>query len=241
MSSAAGPSSSPTMQANNKIKKRKRKTGVTESKKDGCSTDDFTNDPSLTSSSNKKRTKKSLPLRGLIIAISTIQSAEQEEDTTKDQVTKTTENLSYKEVAEICRQAGATISGQVHRKVHCLLCSSLAIHQATQRTRKAIKKNIPLVDLAWLHQCIKEGRKLELTPFLIPSTKLDQIINDQNKKKQTSSSSSAAISKDNVGNDNQNDDIPESGWSSPVNLGCCCSCHEFGTTKDCEWCADCTA
>ena len=29
------------------------------------------------------------------------------------------------------------------------------------------------------------------------------------------------------------------GWTEPVSIGCCCVCHENGTTNDCTWCVDC--
>lgn len=35
-----------------------------------------------------------------------------------------------------------------------------------------------------------------------------------------------------------NHDVPDSGWTSPVDVGCCCVCHENGDA-DCEWCTDC--
>jgi len=41
--------------------------------------------------------------------------------------------------------------------------------------------------------------------------------------------------------DSFNEIIPndDAGWTEPKELGCCCLCHENGTTKDCEWCTDC--
>ena len=114
-------------------------------------------------------------LNGMIIAVSTLQEQQEEADQKKTAKTGQTSLLkenddtsllsSYRVATEACRTAGATISSQVHKKVHCVLCTSTAVQQATQRVRKAQKRQIPLVDLKWLQQSIKQNQRLPLDSF----------------------------------------------------------------------------
>ena len=41
--------------------------------------------------------------------------------------------------------------------------------------------------------------------------------------------------------DDDETNVPDdnAGWTDPVSIGCCCVCHENGTTKYCPWCVDC--
>lgn len=174
-----------------------------------------------TSKKNKKRKKNPQFLSGMILAISTLQ----------EESSNSNSELSYCKVAEMVRACGAQVSGQVHKKVHCVLCTPAAITKATQRVRKGKKFKIPLVNIEWIHQCIEKGEKLPLDLFLLkyPEVQLTTVkLQDENKN---------GAEDDNQSVDN--DDLPDAGWTSPVDVGCCCVCHENGTEADCEWCKDC--
>jgi hypothetical protein len=143
--------------------------------------------------------------------------------------------VSYKLVTGACRKAGAVVSNQVHKKVQCVLCTVEAVVQATQRVRKAKKKSIPLVNVNWLHECIREGHRLDFEPYVLlyPS--------DGDRGRCTNRDKKEGL------RENEEDynivvngrDISETGWSSPKELGCCCVCHETGDEKNCSWCVDC--
>lgn len=182
-----------------------------------------------------KKQKKSDHLKGMIIAVSTLQ----QDDNATNSLTPVADNnttvgnnseLSYKAVAEECRSAGAQISSQIHKRVNCLLCTENAIAQLTQRVRKAQKKNIPLVDVAWLRKCQKESKRVDFGPFLLKSP-------TESKK-----AGVTAANNEDIGNESDNSvsreaPDPDAGWTSPVELGCCCLCHEQNWEK-CDWCGD---
>jgi hypothetical protein len=170
--------------------------------------------------------KRGNPLNGLIVAISTLEvkgQAHSEAD------------VSYKSVAQSCRDAGAQVSGQVHKRVTCLVCTRTAVQHATQRVRKAYKKNLPLVDVGWVAQCQMENRRVEFGPYRLDEEakkvidKLNQVI--ETAAKQGEKGAKASLLEQEI--------VPESGWSEPVELGCCCVCHENGAADSCEWCVDC--
>ena len=204
-----------TQQSTNKSKKRKQ---------------NVNEDTSLQQHTNKKQ-KKSTPLKGMIIGISTLQNDNSDaKDNINDQhSTKNSSEVSYKMVAEACRIAGARISSQIHKKVNVVLCTKNAVDQLTQRVRKAKKKNIPLVDLSWLEKCQQEGRKVDHEPFLLKAP--DTAVAEQN--------ASRAIQQNEEALDTniEHPPDPNAGWSSPAELGCCCICHEEDWDK-CDWCGD---
>ena len=148
------------------------------------------------------------------------------------------QQLSYKTVTNYCYQAGATVSSQVHKKVQCVLCTPAAVIQATQRVRKAQKKSIPLVDVAWLWSCLQQSKRLDFDAYLLDyPTKVPP---PTTTSKSDDSNSSNGISSGEVHVESVDvREIPEdAGWSEAVDVGCCCVCHENGDT-DCPWCVNC--
>jgi len=190
------------------------------------------------SSSNSKK-----PLAGMTISVSTLsdntKSKKKDTTTTTTTTNTTTDNNdddtetasnpnSYNEVCRSCKELGANVIDLVCKRVTILVCTEAAVKQATQRVRKAIKKNKPLVSVTWLEECQKQGRKVDFEEY-----RLDKKANDaiQNRENRLRSAEDALLE--------EFEAIPDSGWSEPKELGCCCVCHENGTTADCPWCADC--
>jgi hypothetical protein len=165
-------------------------------------------------SSAKKVKFSRQPLKGMVLAVST----------TKNKVDGDQHARSYQNVCAKCQNLGATISSQVSKKVTALIASEDAIQQATQRVRKAGKKAKPILSIAWLEECEKEGRKLEFGEYSL-TDRAKTAIQNYDGNKQVADADGPVVEED-----------PNAGWSEPVSLGCCCVCHEMGTTQDCEWC-----
>jgi hypothetical protein len=188
---------------------------------------------------NKKRKKNGCHfLKGMIVAISTVQNSDTVSNSNSDSNSKAAsleeQRYSYRQVSDSCQSAGAKVSGQAHKKVHCLLCTPAAMAQQSQRVRKAIKNHVPLVHVHWLDQCLAKNQRLPFDEFLLESN-----------NKGAGKESMGAPSNNDTGNvsvdrdDNHEAIAAEAGWSDPVDVGCCCVCHETGTTANCEYCKDC--
>ena len=173
----------------------------------------------------KKKTKK--PLAGMTVSVSTLS-----DNTKKDSAQN--DSSSYNDVCSLCRSLGANVIDLVCKRVSLLVCSEAAIKQATQRVRKAIKRNKPLVSVEWLEKCQQEGYRVETKEY-----RLDDQAKEAIKNREERLQSAAEAAKEN--NDEDLEAIPDSGWTEPQDLGCCCVCHENGTTADCPWCVDCPA
>ena len=120
---------------------------------------------------------------------------------------------SYNDVVERLRKLGARHSSSVHRKVDILVASKEAAVQRTQRVRKALKYNVPIVSLKFLDACEAEQSFVDPKPFAL----------DVPAEKVTYSKVTCTPVKD---------------YNSIVrvlDLGCCCACHDEGKLK-CEWC-----
>jgi len=170
---------------------------------------------------NKKRKRMGGPLKGMIIAVSTLD--------VKGQSHKESES-SYKSVAELCQSMGATVTGQLHRRVSCLVCNETAVNNATQRVRKAVKKKVPLVDVAWVRQCSEEETCVNLEPYLLDDFAA-RVIESRAERGSEVPVNDATV---------EVDELPASAWSEPTTLGCCCVCHENGD-DNCPWCTSCSA
>lgn len=171
------------------------------------------------------------PLNGITIAISTLNTGMQHEK----------KEDSYKYVVNECKAAGAAVSGQVGKKVFAVVCNRSAVLQCTQRVRKAVKKNVMLVDIEWVRESVIRGKRLDCQDYL-----LDDLANDIIKEKEmamndtdaTTTTNGASLT--NTGSEtfdimDEINTIPTTGWSEPVSVGCCCVCHENGD-KNCKWC-----
>jgi len=113
---------------------------------------------------NSSDSKK--PLAGMTISVSTLSDNTKTKNTSSPDHNDTeAASYSYNEVCRSCRELGADMSNLVCKRVNILVCSEAAVRQATQRVRKAIKRNKPLVSVAWLEQCRKQGRKVDFDEY----------------------------------------------------------------------------
>ena len=174
------------------------------------------------------------PLNGITIAISTLDTGKQH---------KSIEN-SYKYVKEECQAAGASITGQVSKKVFAVICNRSAVNQCTQRVRKALKQSIMLLDISWVRDSVKEKKRKDCEAYILNDLATEVFQRHQDKKKKDSLSINdydTCLNEKEV-NDITNVEfisdvgmIPTTGWSEPVSNGCCCVCHENGDLN-CKWC-----
>mmetsp|Transcript_568 Transcript_568/g.1170 ORF Transcript_568/g.1170 Transcript_568/m.1170 type:complete len:242 (-) Transcript_568:19-744(-) len=168
--------------------------------------------------------KKKKPLAGMTISVSTLS------DNTKS--SSQSESSSYNAVCSLCKELGASVIDLVCKRVNLLVCSEAAVKQATQRVRKAIKRSKPLVSVEWLERCKEDGRKVDLEEY-----RLDDQARDAIQRREDRLQTAAEAIKDSY-TDGDIETLPDSGWTEPQDLGCCCVCHENGTEADCPWCKE---
>jgi BRCA1 C Terminus (BRCT) domain len=175
---------------------------------------------------------------------------------------------SYKTIRKLALALGATVSSQVHKRVAALLCTTNSLVQQpqdeselsgttktmtampTQRVRKAIKFNVPLIQVQWLYDCQTEGKYLPWTDYEIDKSLVTVKSRNDTDAKPTNNTNSNKNSNNNSDCNGSvgSDELPDTGWTPAQDLGCCCACHETdeeGTTVpsasvSCPWCADCS-
>jgi hypothetical protein len=180
--------------------------------------------------SGGSKRKRGNPLNGMTLSVSTLE----EKGPSGSEA-----GVSFKEVSQMCRDLGADVSNQICKRVQVLICTRSAVEHATQRVRKAFKKSIPLVDSAWLKKCQLEKARVDFEPYLLEKEATESIDNYK-KALEKSDVKKRSRSTDDIDKE-ENEELPDRGWSEPASLGCCCVCHEQGTADDCEWCVDCKA
>lgn len=164
-------------------------------------------------SSAQRQTSSSL-LKGKLFAVSTLVEASSEESPE-----------AYSQIISLCRDLGAQTTGQVHRRVTAVLATESAVAGNTQRVRKAWKKGILVVSPEWIQGCIRDGRLVDMGPFIL-------------KPKEASESRSTKGLQ--VSPKRSTLDL-EKIKERQVDLGCCCVCHESQDGRtDCSWCLDCS-
>lgn len=162
---------------------------------------------------------------GLIVAISALESKHDktnEVTTVNDTGDDTYQN--YKTLKQLLQALGATISPQVHKRVHYLISTDSAIQNLTQRVRQAAKRKVDVVDVAWVKDCREKGTRIKVDNYLCNDL-VECLVAE--KEKRDRGSMKLCTSSD-VGPD-------DLGWSSPIELDCCCVCHENGD-DECPWC-----
>jgi BRCA1 C Terminus (BRCT) domain len=164
--------------------------------------------------------RSSRPLQGKVVAVSTL-------------TVGSSAKHNYKTLSLLCEQAGALVTGQVHKKVAYVVATEEAAgcgrHPPTQRVRKAWKRQIPVVSVHWVQECIDRCQLLSFEGLLLEQTQ------------QTPKSSARSKDGDSIGEDRR---ATANDGGAPLeekitDLGCCCVCHDNGD-KECEWCVDCS-
>ncbi|KAL7495820.1 hypothetical protein ACHAWT_006318 [Skeletonema menzelii] len=228
----------PNNDLSSKSHKRKKKRKRTASTSAAASSNDI----------NNLKNNQDKIFNGLILALSTDnkvhQSSTTDHQSTKSCTSTTNSNNNndgddqyetLKSLKTILIGAGATISPQVHKRVHYLICTQSAIENLTQRIRQAIKRNVDIVSVDWVKNCIQEKKRVEVTSYVCNEVAREIMME---KERETKANTTTSSVKHNEGYDS---DIPQDdngGWSEPVQLDCCCVCHENGDDK-CPWCTDC--
>lgn len=186
--------------------------------------------PSASSSSTPPETSNDRAIfNGLILAISTLESKVVNATTKEEEDTIETYS-NYKTLSSIIKSNGATISPQVHKRVHYLVCTQQAVNNLTQRVRQALKRNVDIVDVDWIKQCVENGSRADADEYLRNDV-ARELMTVKEKEKQ-------AFVTNNGGYESDAPDENAAGWSEPIQLDCCCVCHENGD-DNCPWCTDC--
>ena len=81
--------------------------------------------------------------------------------------------------------------------------------------------------ILWIEACIKDGSRVDWTEYLRNGE-----ANEAAESKKRSVGGDGCDVKFDISTDDAN---ATSGWSEPVELDCCCVCHENGDKK-CPWC-----
>jgi hypothetical protein len=191
---------------------------------------------SLTSPTRVQRKSVPMPLNGYVVSVSTLQSKEavtspeiesgSSESKRQDQWSLS----SYQEVCKKCRDLGATVSELVSKRVMALVCSREAANQATQRVRKSIKRRIPILSVEWIVACHQQGKLVNMESYRLDSEAVKAINRRQNERQKQSTGT--------LDNDDRTEPF-DSPLTKVIELGCCCICHEQGTTANCPWCKEC--
>jgi len=185
---------------------------------------------------------------GLIVAISTLESKHNKGPTTTDNDNGSNDLYqNYKTLKQVLQTMGATISPQVHKRVHYLLSTDSAVQHLTQRVRQALKRNVDVVDVAWVKECREQNTRLNVEKY--SRNELANCLMMEKEKPRgekvlpaNNEGKKGAANDKKVDEGECSDNAPEEdngvGWSTPVQLDCCCVCHENGD-DDCPWCSDC--
>jgi len=225
-------------------RKRKRRKKYHLSPEDSVVNDDGS---SPAGSLKQQDPKNNLPLKGKVVAISTLQQHTTADDdgypgNDNDDADGDTESSSYnyKSLRALCQRAGAVVSGQVHSRVYCVVATAAAADGATctQRVRKAWHKRIPVVDVAWVQDCLARG---QLRPIAAEDCWEAPCSSTISSTKKTSNQ--AATGEDGGVNAQKNS---VSLVEKHLDLGCCCVCHDedcgrnSSPREECAWCVGCS-
>jgi len=194
--------------------------------------------PSTTSKGDKDASCKKI-FNGLSVAISALES--KQNNTNNSDGTDKDEDpyQNYKALKTLLQSLGATISPQVHKRVNYLITTDSAVQNLTQRVRQALKRNVDIIDVAWVKECREKNKRVDVEHHLC--NELAKCLMEEKEREKREKAKNEG--KDNGTKLGQGEcsDAPEednAGWSTPVQLDCCCVCHENGD-DNCPWCSDC--
>ena len=120
--------------------------------------------------------------------------------------------LTYNELVARLKSLGASYSSIVHRRVAYLVATEEAANRRTQRIRKALKFDVPVVSVSFLDACDAAREPVPHEPYLLDVPDEPRPRDDR--------STPASLASPRV-----------------LDLGCCCSCHDSGAAS-CSFCAD---
>eukprot|EP00041_Stephanoeca_diplocostata_P005330 m.59704 g.59704 ORF g.59704 m.59704 type:complete len:156 (-) comp15714_c1_seq5:708-1175(-) len=130
---------------------------------------------------------------------------------------------SQSNVRALVESGGGTFSATVHKKIDILVSSKDAVVARTQRIRKAEKHGIPVVGVAFIHECLAGKAWLDPTPYVLAISKSDPLVtvreSNDRKRKYTAE---------------DNDDEPRIATSTSWQ-DCYCACHDDDDVPYCSW------
>ena len=179
---------------------------------------------------------------GLTIAISTLESKQTNEvnnnETTTTSSHSNDEYNNYKTLKHILQSHGVAISSQVHKRVHYLIVTDAAVQYLTQRVRQAYKRNVTIVYISWIQECIRLGKLVNVDTHVCNDV-VESLINE---KKAINGSTDKAVVVAAAAASKTTENTNATRWSSPILLDCCCACHDENNGDDghnnynCPWC-----
>lgn len=212
------------MDSNTKVKKNKKRQRKDISSAQSTEQKKSKKDNTIAPKNAQKKQKN--PLNGIILAITTCEGNDTDAPSTQKEFT-------YKEACKFAQSMGASTTAQVHNRVYAVVCNKSAVYQSTQRVRKALKKNIPIIDIQWLLECQKERKRVDPMNFVLT----DEAKELANKRQEIQESKAREVKEVDVADESDEEALQNAnGWSEPVQYGCCCVCHD-DDRDDCKWCS----
>lgn len=133
--------------------------------------------------------------------------------------------VTYSQIKELVEGAGGKISSLLHKRVFALIATDRATCRRTQRVRKALKYDIPIVSTDFVTKSLAAKQCLNVSDFVLDVAP------------ETEAESAKRVAKEQSGKARELllsalQDAPQ---AKVVDLGCCCSCHDSGKLE-CDWC-----
>lgn len=110
------------------------------------------------------------------------------------------------------------------------------MNNLTQRVRQALKRHVDIIDVCWVKDCVERGKRVDVEKYLLNEMAGELMSEKEKEKADTKTNIANATMK--TGYESDIPDENNAGWSSPVQLDCCCVCHENGD-DNCPWCTEC--
>lgn len=200
---------------------------------------------------------------GMLVAVSNFNSTSETEEEARGGSTSIAhdvpdvgnqEHYSYKGIAQRLRTGGAKVSSQVHKRIHALIASNVTSYNhreytltarstpiLTQRIRKALKFNIPIVDVSWVEDSMNKGQRLDMQPYLFNRNAVTIDTQMATKRAQAHAKEPRTSNQDSPENDQSGGSTTTNkNTNSSISLGCCCACHDCeNAVYDCPWCISC--
>ena len=207
--------------------KRKRKRSIT--------SDECTNSSTTTTTLNNSA---SCLFHGLTMAISTLES-KQNEVNNETTFSSNDEYHNYKTLKHILQSHGVAISSQVHKRVHYLIVTDTAVQYLTQRVRQAYKRNVTIVYISWIQECIRLGKLVNVDTHVCNDV-VESLINEKKAINGSTDKAVVVVAAAAAAASKMTENTNTTRWSSPILLDCCCACHDENNGDDghnnCPWC-----
>ena len=217
------------------------------------------------SRSNKRKRRRKLPLSGMVFAVSTLDVKNVKNPASyqsiRDEVVSLGGSVSSqvhkRVVAVLCTETAARNCTQRIRKAikkSIPVVSVKWLGACHNQHNTDATKDVPSFedDKFSLLDCATDAsRKQGHTVGSVFETAKGEMLDSVGENTEGANGTDETANNDNdestcntgqSGNEEQVDveDLPGTGWTEPVSLGCCCVCHENGDV-DCPWCVECRA